>query len=516
MSKGKNVIDMFGFQHQVKTETPDDTNVADNEAPPEYLQSSKDLYERLNPYFLNIVVQLTTSFSQYTLPNDLYPKLAQAFNIKNRGDVYSIELLLTIGKLKPLLTKKRDIPWSTIEKDIIRPLIKKHRAEHYSSTSYTLDTIPDIEWFPPFDDNNLPEPWYMNIALAFIRYPINLLRYDEFEDMYHIEQKNGLFRIINSDNIVAPLLEILNDTFYGKPVDDRHFRRAIGIIRSRKLNEFHSCKDYVDQFEEHYDPTYDWVTRIVEKLAMEDSVYNREVARMLPIGVYQRLYSPGCFLKRLISLNGPQRCGKSPFLEALAIKKNWLTDFNVFKEKNLVTRYAALKGKIVNEYAEREDQRKIELEHFKAFISATKEFRRPLYNNNGEYVDRWFDTIATSNEDEYNYDIENTRDWGANVGVNGRKLDIVPFDQEPKLLGSIIYHVKHGMSGAPSESVYEVASKHQESRVERTDLMDALDCCWALAHIDKGIVPEAKIDNMLNKYQVGYRDDGEWRTYGVS
>lgn len=188
----------------------------------------------------------------------------------------------------------------------------------------------------------------------------------------------------------------------------------------------------------------------------------------------------------------------------------------VFKEKNLVTRYAALKGKLVNEYAEREDQKKIELEHFKAFISATNEFRRPLWNNNGEYVPRWFDTIASSNEDEYNYDIENTRDWGINVGINGRKLDITPFDKEPKLLGSIIWHVKHGMSGAPRESVYEVASKHQESRIERTDLMDALDVCWALAHIDSSLVPQAKIDSMLNKYQVGCREEGEFRTYGVS
>lgn len=252
------------------------------------------------------------------------------------------------------------------------------------------------------------------------------------------------------------------------------------------------------------------------KLAMEDSVYNREVARMLPIGVYQRLYYPGCFLKRLISLNGRQRCGTSPFLEALALKKKWFSDFNVFKERNLVTRYAALKGRLVNEYAEREDQRKIELEHFKAFISATTEFRRPLWNNNGEYVPRWFDTIASCNEDEYNYDVENTRDWGVNVGINGRKLDITPFDREPKLLGAIVWHVKHGMSGSPSESVYEVATLHQESRIERTDLMDALECCWALAHIDGSVITGTKIDHILNKYQVGYKDDGERRTYGIS
>jgi Virulence-associated protein E len=411
MSKSK--YDLFGHLHLIKNDEPDVKNNDASVAPPEHLQSSKEIFARLKPYFERILVELTTLFDRYVVPDDCYSKLAQAFNIKGRGDVYSIELMLIVARLQPLLARKLNLKWSAIEKDIIRPVIKKHRAEHYSANQHNLDTIPNSEWFPPLDEKNLPEPWYMNIALAFIRYPRDFLQYDEFEDMYHVTQKNGLIRVINSDNIVAPLLEILNDTFYGKPVDERHFKRAIGIIRSRKLNEFHSCKDYVDQFEEQYDPTYDWVSEIVRRLAMEDSVYNREVARMLPIGVYQRLYSPGCFLKRLISLNGPQRCGKSPFLAALALKKNWFTDFNVFKEKNLVTRYAALKGKLVNEYAEREAQRKIELEHFKAFISATKEFRRPLYNNNGEYVDRWFDTIATANEDEYNFDIENTRDWGA-------------------------------------------------------------------------------------------------------
>jgi hypothetical protein len=274
MSK-TNIVDLFGDSHPVRQEASKDQDSDAPVAPQPSLHSSKEIFARLNPYFQRVLVDLATSFESFTIPDDLYSKIAEAFNIRGRGDIYSIELLLTVNKLQPFIAKKLNVRWSTIEKDIIRPLIRKHRADHYSSDAFNLDTIPEGQWFPPYDDNDMPQPWYMNIALALIRYPEDLLRYDDFEDMYHIIQKNGEHRIINADNIVAPLLELLNDTFYGKPVDERHFKRAISIIRSRRLNEFHSCKDYVDQFEAHYDPTYDWISRIVEKAAMEDSVYNR-------------------------------------------------------------------------------------------------------------------------------------------------------------------------------------------------------------------------------------------------
>ena len=187
----RKVIDLFGDHHQSKAEAPP-ANEHVNEAPPEYLQSSKEKFARLNPYFERILTQLASSH-KYDLPDDLFNKLAEVFSIKNR-DAFSIELLLTVGKLQPLISKKLNLKWSTIEKDIIRPLIKKHRAEYYSSNLYTFDNIPNHQWFPPFDEKDKPEPWYMNIALAFIRYPCDLLRYDEFDDMYHVKQKNGIIR----------------------------------------------------------------------------------------------------------------------------------------------------------------------------------------------------------------------------------------------------------------------------------------------------------------------------------
>jgi hypothetical protein len=115
--------------------------------PPEYLQSSKEKFARLNPYFQRISIELTTSFAKYMLPDDTFNKLAEAISIKNRGDTYSTELMITVAQLQPLLSKKLNIKWSTIEKDFIRPLIRKFRAENYSSNLYTLDNIPSKEWF---------------------------------------------------------------------------------------------------------------------------------------------------------------------------------------------------------------------------------------------------------------------------------------------------------------------------------------------------------------------------------
>jgi hypothetical protein len=170
MSNGKVIYDLFGDRHQARTEVAEganDTKV--NEAPPEYLQSSKKKFARLNPYFQTILIELaTSSFDKYVLPDDLYSKLAEALSIRNRGDVYSIDLMLTVGKLQPFIARKTGLKWSTIEKDIIRPIIKQFRAEHYSANVYTLDTIPNTEWFPPLEEMNKPDPWYMNIALALI------------------------------------------------------------------------------------------------------------------------------------------------------------------------------------------------------------------------------------------------------------------------------------------------------------------------------------------------------------
>jgi hypothetical protein len=106
MSKPK--VDLFGDYHQVKIamaampKAANDTPASD--APQEYLQSSKEKFARLNPYFQMMLVELTTSFPKYTLPDDIFNKLAEAISIKNLGDTYSTELMITVAQLQPLVS----------------------------------------------------------------------------------------------------------------------------------------------------------------------------------------------------------------------------------------------------------------------------------------------------------------------------------------------------------------------------------------------------------------------------
>jgi hypothetical protein len=73
---------------------------------------------------------------------------------------------------------------------------------------------------------------------------------------------------------------------------------------------FNSRHQFLDPFEAHYDPDFDWIGTIITILDCVDDAYNREVARMLPIGIVQRNYHPGCILVRMITLISKQRPGE--------------------------------------------------------------------------------------------------------------------------------------------------------------------------------------------------------------
>jgi hypothetical protein len=142
------------------------------------------------------LVDLATSFESFTVPDDLYTKLAEALNIRGRVDVFSIELLLTVSKLQPLLAKKLNVKWSTIEKDIIRPLIRKHRADHYSASQFTLENVPQGQWF--YCDEPISSG--MDILLAARRMNCEIT-YDEWFDVCRISYKGETLPSMKLDDI---------------------------------------------------------------------------------------------------------------------------------------------------------------------------------------------------------------------------------------------------------------------------------------------------------------------------
>ena len=230
MSKAK-IFDPFGYLNtdieappDVSPEALSDATTDDVDNTQEAPSSSKEKFARLNPYFQTVLTQLASSFEKYVLPEDLYSKLAEALSIKNRGDTFSIDLLLTVGKLQPFISKKLGIKWITIERDILRPLIRKHRAEHYPESLRTLDNIPKNEWFYGEE----PISSAMDILLAARRMKCEIT-YDEWFDVCLINYRGETLHSQKLDDIYYLLTKEFTYRFKIPNREAPHYGRSGGI-----------------------------------------------------------------------------------------------------------------------------------------------------------------------------------------------------------------------------------------------------------------------------------------------
>ncbi len=512
----KNVVDLFGHSHPSKRSelvVEDDTALV---APPlERLNSSKEIFARLNPYFERILIDLVTSYSSFVVPSDMYSKLAEAYNVKNRGDPYTIDLLLTIGKLKSLLAKKIGVSWPQIEKDIIRPLMRKHRSDHYAAGLHTLETIPASQWF--YGDEPITSA--MDILLAARRMGCEIM-YDEWADVCRIIYHGETFPSMKLDDIHYLLTKEFTYHFKFR-IEKRHTMDAIGVLRRDPQYIFNSRLDYLDGFLPYYNPDFEWRRECVEILHCKIDAYHEEVARALFISPTERSYHPGCIQQHMIILDDPKGdMGKSTLPRILAGNPSldggtkWFTSKNIFSMKNDVTRYAETKGKAIHEYAELARMSQMDLEHLKNDITSTVESCRPHFSMDLQEKPRWFYTIGTTNKDQYNYDIINRRYYGIKVSIDGKMIDNVRLiDNFNKMMGSLVWSVKNGMSGAISKEVAAEARYQQDIRIVELDLMAILKQIIAMCHVYKGKfntkadIELSPVDVITRRYQIGYKDE---------
>jgi len=443
--------------------------------------SKTTIYDRLNPYLGNVLTKLQTAFNDYVVPEDFFHKLAEAHSVSDRGDIYTNSLLLTISKLRPIIAKKLNISWGDI-KQIINKIEKRVKEQQY--TKYTIDTIPDGEWLYPAGKSGVPYSNPADIVVAIRRLDCEIT-FDEWTETVFIEHGNQHKRPMEEAEVYTFFWPRISNTF-GFVAKKPHLEDAIGLIAKSTL--FNSRHQFLDPFEAHYDPAFDWIGTLITILDCVDDAYNREVARMLLVGVVQRNYYPGCILARMITLISNQRLGKSTFCQILAGNRDfgsekWFTRKNIYIASD-VTRAAALRGKAVHEYAERAKSSKIDLEAFKSDISSTLEVHRPLFKPYVIERPRWFDSICTTNKKQYNYDTENMRDFGIDVAVNGQRIKNDLFlDEFDRIFGAVVWHVKKGMSGAPDPGIVEEAKLRQEDRVVENPLRHVLGIALALGHI---------------------------------
>jgi hypothetical protein len=405
--------------------------------------------------------------------------------------VYSNELLLTITKLKPLITRKLGVSWSDLLR-ILQTIIRKVKAQEY--TRHTIDSIPDGEWLYP-TDKGVPYSNPADIVVAIRRLDCEIT-FDEWTETVFIEHGHRPKQPMEEADVYRFFWPKISDTF-GFIAKKEHLEDAIELTAKERV--FNSRIQFLDPFEARYDPQFDWVGTFITILDCADDAYNREVVHMLPIGIVQRNYYPGCILGRMITLISKQRLGKSTFCQILAGNRDykgekWFTRKNVYVASD-VTRAAALRGKAVHEFAERAKISKIDPEALKSDITSTIEVHRPLFKPYVVERPRWFDSICTTNKRQYNYDIENMRDYGIDVAVNGQKIKndlfLAEFD---RIFGAVVWHVKHGMSGAPDPTVADEARRRQEDRVVESNLRHILTVSLALGHIREDRLPHYGMD----------------------
>jgi hypothetical protein len=468
---------------QRKKAAPPDEDSSEKQGPSDdtALDSSKEKYHRLNPYLENVINQLQINFDDYVVPDNFFHQLAEALSITNRGDIYTNALLLTISKLKPLITKKLNVRWTDVQQ-ILNKITKRVHDQQY--TKYTIDNVPDGEWLYPANKSGVPHSNPADIVVSIRRLDCEIT-FDEWTETVFVEYGNYPKRPMEEAEVYAYFWPRISDTF-GFVAKRDHLEDAIAFIA--KKNVFNSRIQFLDAFEAHYDPAFDWISTLITILDCVDDNYNREVARMLPIGIVQRNYYPGCILARMITLISRQRLGKSTFCQILAGNRDfksekWFTRKNIYVASD-VTRAAALRGKAVHEYAERAKSSKVDLEAFKSDISSTIEVHRPLFKSYVVERPRWFDSICTTNKKQYNYDTENMRDFGIDVAINGQRIKNDLFLNEyERIFGAVVWNVKHGMSGAPDPRIIDEAKRRQEDRVVESPLRHILNVALALGHI---------------------------------
>lgn len=173
-----------------------------------------------------------------------------------------------------------------------------------------------------------------------------------------------------------------------------------------RLASFHPVREFLDALAWDGRARVDsWTARL---LGAPDAPYPRLVGRFFLINMVRRIYDPGCIMRSVPVLEGPQDKGKSTFLRILA--SPWFSD-TPFKVGDKDA-YQQIQGVLLYEISELESFTRAEATAVKAFVSSTEDNFRAPYERQNEKHPRQTVFAATTNAVEYLKDwTGNTRFW---------------------------------------------------------------------------------------------------------
>lgn len=270
---------------------------------------------------------------------------------------------------------------------------------------------------------------YHNIQLILSEDPYfkNRLGYDELANR-EVAITDVPWRKINiGDNGLRDIddasIRSYFDQKYGISGKDRIYDSVQVVCRK---NAYHPVKQYLESLQ------WDGIKRIdrlmIDYFGCDDCEYTRAVTRKTLLGAVTRIYEPGCKFDTMLTLKGPQGCGKSSFFARLG--KAWFTDsLKDIKNKDALE---ALQGVWIVEMGELNAMKKADAETIKSFLSGTVDRFRKAYGRRTENYPRQCIFVATTNENEFLRDkTGNRRFW-----IVGAKKSAKPLKNVFKLKDS--------------------------------------------------------------------------------
>lgn len=156
-------------------------------------------------------------------------------------------------------------------------------------------------------------------------------------------------------------------------------------------------------------------TLLVDYLGAQDNAYVRAVTRKFFVAAVARILNPGTQFDEILTLEGPQGCGKSQFIRRIA-GDDWVNDsLQTFTGKEA---YEALQGSWFVEVAELAANRRADVNQSKHFISKQSDrFRKAYAELTGNYK-RQCVFVGTTNQADFLRDMTGNRRWWI-VSVDG-------------------------------------------------------------------------------------------------
>jgi predicted P-loop ATPase len=234
--------------------------------------------------------------------------------------------------------------------------------------------------------------------------------------------------------------------------------QAVGYVASRK--PFHPVQEYLDDLEwDGKCRVIDWVPRL---LGAPTTMYHMLVGQFFMVALVQRVYEPGCQMRAVPVLEGPQNVGKSSAVRALA--EPWFADtpFHVGHKDS----YQQLHGQLVYEISELESFTRAEAAQVKAFIASREDYFRAPYDRAPQKHLRQTVFMATTNASQYLKDWSgNTRFWPIKCGT---RVDFDALaDERDQLFAEALVHYNAGEPSFPTrEDQKKWFADQQEERVQ--------------------------------------------------